>query len=93
MDYIVRAVTDKIEAECSKMKQEILAAVGSMMATLKSDMDVKIAAALRAQGNPSDENVDDFKFSPVSSIEAIHELEKHLADETYAKRFVSFFLL
>ncbi|KXJ77924.1 hypothetical protein RP20_CCG006066 [Aedes albopictus] len=87
VDYIVRAVTDKIEAECSKMKQEILAAVGSMMATLKSDMDVKIAAALRAQGNPSDEN-DDFKFSPVSSIEAIHELEKHLADETYAKHFL-----
>nr|XP_029721171.1 uncharacterized protein LOC115262686 [Aedes albopictus] len=89
VDYIVRAVTDKIEAECSKMKQEILAAVGSMMATLKSDMDVKIAAALRAQGNPSDEN-DDFKFSPVSNIEAIHELEKHLADETYAKRFTSY---
>lgn len=29
-----------------------MAAVGSMMATFKSDMDVKLAAALRAQRKP-----------------------------------------
>lgn len=60
------------------------------MASFKSDMDVKLAAALRAQTKSSDENDDKFIFSPLLSIEQIHELEKNLADETYSKRFVSF---
>ncbi|XP_062552826.1 uncharacterized protein LOC134217971 [Armigeres subalbatus] len=89
VDYIVKPVTEKIEYECSKMKQEI-SAVGTMMASFKSDMDVKLAAALRAQTKPFDDNEDDIKFSPVSCIEQIHELEKNLADEIYAKRFTSY---
>ncbi|XP_021706033.1 uncharacterized protein LOC110678007 [Aedes aegypti] len=54
-----------------------------------SDMDVKLAAALRAQAKPSDDD-EKFTFSPVSSIEQIHELEKNLADEAYAERFISY---
>ncbi|XP_065074653.1 uncharacterized protein LOC135698552 [Ochlerotatus camptorhynchus] len=89
-DYIVNAVSEKIELECSKIQQAMLSAIGSMMAAFKSDIDVKLAAALRAKTNPSDENDEKFTFSPMSSTEQINELEKNLADETYSKRFISY---
>lgn len=89
MDSVIKAVSGKIEQECSKMQDAILSTMSTMMASFKSDMDVKLAAALRAQAKPSDDD-EKFTFSPVSSIEQIHELEKNLADEAYAERFISY---
>ncbi|EAT32947.1 AAEL014814-PA [Aedes aegypti] len=88
MDSVIKAVSGKIEEECSKMQDTILSTMSTMMASFKSDMDVKLAAALRAQAKPSDD--EKFTFSPVSSIEQIHELEKNLADDAYAERFISY---
>lgn len=75
-DYIVNAISEKIEQECAKSQQAILSAVGSMMASLKGEMEVKLTGALRAHSKPSDDEDDKFTFSPMSSIEQIHELEK-----------------
>lgn len=59
-----------------------------MLAGFKSDMDVKLAAVLRMQTSHQNPD-DDFRFSPVSSVQEIQELEQQLEDEGFARRLVN----
>ncbi|XP_065079306.1 uncharacterized protein LOC135702213 [Ochlerotatus camptorhynchus] len=83
---IVEDISKIIDSACEKVIETVTSKVGSMLAGLKGDMDVKLAAALRMQ-TINQHVEDDFTFSPVSSILGIQALSKSIHDEDYAYRF------
>ncbi|XP_055527985.1 uncharacterized protein LOC129720528 [Wyeomyia smithii] len=92
-EKIVQDISKKIEEQCAKTKTEIVNTIEVLLvrtvAALKSDFDVKIAAAFRSQANNIVDN-QNFTFSPAASIEDIKQLEKNLTDETYTDKLMVF---
>lgn len=67
------------------------------VAALKSDFDVKMAAAFRTRVRREDGNdgkmEQNFSFSPAASVEDIKQLEDALTDETYNEKLVGLILI
>lgn len=91
-DKIIRVISKKVEQECDRIAEIIItkteAALVRTAAALKSDFDVKLEAALRLHGNNVASDPD-FKFSPVTTVIEIQQLEKDLAEKAYQDQFVS----
>ncbi|XP_058822792.1 uncharacterized protein LOC131684165 isoform X2 [Topomyia yanbarensis] len=92
-DETTKEILAKIDSVKTEITDTVLNAIQTLMtktiAAVKCDFDAKFALIQQLKNTPHD-NTTDFKFTPVSSVNDLEELEDNLNDNEYSRKMTMF---